>query len=109
MLDRARVSVIANTDEIRVLVQFELTPKAVANSSPGRGPHAGGPRGVEVFALKPLGIKHTFVCRNSEGVETIFGYRDATLSGFASSVNGARLPGVAKAQPWAGISERFQR
>jgi hypothetical protein len=28
----------------------------------------------------------------------IFGYRDATLSGFASSVNGAPLPRFAKAQ-----------
>ena len=30
-----------------------VTLKALANVSPGRGPHAGSPRGVEVFALKP--------------------------------------------------------
>jgi len=30
-----------------------ITLKALANFSPGRGPHAGSPRGVEVFALKP--------------------------------------------------------
>jgi hypothetical protein len=31
----------------------DVTLKALANFSPGRGPHAGSPRGVEVFALKP--------------------------------------------------------
>ncbi|HET9787478.1 MAG TPA: hypothetical protein VFP47_10110, partial [Pyrinomonadaceae bacterium] len=65
---------------------MNLTPKALANSSPG-------------FALKPWGLRCTFVCRNSEGVERLFGYRAATLSGFASSVNGARVPRVAKVQP----------
>jgi hypothetical protein len=39
----------------------------------------------------------------------IFGNRHATPSGFASSVNGARFPRVAKAQPWAGISQRLRR
>jgi hypothetical protein len=32
---------------------ISLTLKALANFSPGRGPHAGSPHGVEVFALKP--------------------------------------------------------
>jgi hypothetical protein len=51
----------------------------------------------------------TLFCRNSEGVATVFGYHDATLSGFASSVAGRVFPGLPKRQPWAGISERFQR
>src|SRR2546425_12433323 len=34
-------------------VSLRTTLKAFANSSPGRGPRAGSPHGVEVFALKP--------------------------------------------------------
>src|SRR5882672_12427796 len=51
--------------------------------------------------------------RNSEGVATGFVMRrteDATLSGLRPfSKNHIREPRVAKAQPWARISERFQR
>jgi hypothetical protein len=47
---------------------FCLTLKALANSSPGRGPRAGSPRGVEVFALKPWGYDARCLFRNSEGV-----------------------------------------
>ena len=35
--------------------------------------------------------------------------RDATLSELRLLCNYMRVPRVAKAQPWAGISERFQR
>ena len=73
---------------------LNLTPRALANSSPGS-------------ALKPWGKDARLFCRNSEGVETVFGYRDATLSGFASSVNGARLPRVAKAHPGLELANAF--
>ena len=39
--------------KIHACVQKRVTLKALASVSPGRGPHAGTPRGVEVFALKP--------------------------------------------------------
>lgn len=37
-----------------VLVQFEFNAEALPNSSPGRGPRAGSPRGVEV-RVEPWG------------------------------------------------------
>jgi len=46
--------------------------------------------------------------RNSEGVATVFGFRDATLSGFASSVNGPVTQGCQNATR-TGTSESFQR
>ncbi len=42
-----------------VRIRNRLTLKALANVSTGRGPHAGSPRGVEVFALKPWGSNVT--------------------------------------------------
>jgi hypothetical protein len=44
-----------------------LTLKAFANVSPGRGPHAGSPRGVGVFALKPWVKTSEEIVRNPEG------------------------------------------
>jgi hypothetical protein len=39
------------------LERADVTPKALANVSPGRGPRAGSPRGVGAFALKPWAQK----------------------------------------------------
>ena len=46
---------------------------------------------------------------NIKQLRQVFGDRDATLSGFAVSLKVARLPRVAKAQPWAEIGGRLQR
>jgi hypothetical protein len=46
-----------------------VTLKALASVSPGRGPRAGSPRGVEVFALKPWVQKmREEIVHNREGV-----------------------------------------
>ena len=49
--------------------------------------------------------------RNSEGVATVLRFNGRRRNSFrvAPSRNEMRFPRVAKAQPWAGIRERFQR
>ena len=75
---------------------MDLTLKALANSSPG-------------FALKPRVKIHVSFVATLKELRRVFVYLDATLSGFVSSVMRHVFRRVAKAQPWAGISERFQR
>src|SRR5262249_30707200 len=78
--------------------RFASTLKALGNSSPG-------------FALKPwVRVSTSFRC-NSEGVATAFGFSQpcATLSELRCNLLGPLSPGLPKAQPWAEISERFQR
>jgi hypothetical protein len=40
---------------------LQLTPKVLTNSSPGRGPHAGSPRGVEEFPTLGQSVVIDFV------------------------------------------------
>ena len=81
--------------------QLRFTLKAFANLSPG-------------FALKPWVKKAHLFRRNSEGVATGLRFggrrRNPDFVGVASSKTfGCVFPRVAKAQPRAEISERFQR
>jgi hypothetical protein len=75
-----------------------VTLKALANISPG-------------FALKPWVQKYP-----GRLFATLTGLRGSAVNKrrrnsfrVAPSRNGMRFPRVAKAQPWAGIGERFQR
>ena len=88
-----------------------VTLKALANASPGRGPHAGSPRGVKVFALKPWVQKcPRTLFATPKGLRG-FAVNECRRNSFgvAPSRNEMSFPRVAKAQPWAGIGERFQR
>src|SRR6266850_2499335 len=79
-------------------MSYGITLKAFANSSPG-------------FALKPWVQKtrKRFLATLKE-LRLLSG-RESRRNSFrvASSKNECIFPRVAKAQPWAGISERFQR
>ena len=101
-----------------------VTLKALANVSPGRGPRAGSPHGVGVFALKPWVQK-----RPRRLFATLKGLRGFAVSKrrrnsfrVAPSRNDAFSQGCQNATPgwnwrtlsalfifWAGISQRFQR
>jgi hypothetical protein len=75
-----------------------VTLKALANVSPG-------------FALKPWVQKFTRrLFANLKGLRG-FAVNKRRRNSFrvAPSRNEMRFPRVAKAQPWAGIGERFQR
>ncbi len=75
-----------------------ITLKAFANSSPG-------------FALKPWGESADLFSCNSEGVATALRLTNgaATPSELRLQKIEVRGPRVAKARPWAGTSQRFQR
>jgi hypothetical protein len=74
-----------------------VTLKALANVSPG-------------FALKPwVQKREEIVCNPERGCSALRYQRQRNSFKVAPSRNGIRFPRVAKAQPWAGIGERFQR
>ena len=72
----------------------------LANFSPG-------------FALKPRGQKaHVCLVATLKELRRLWisaRRRNPDFVGVASSIKETRFPRVAKAQPWAGISERLQR
>jgi hypothetical protein len=79
-------------------VVMALTLKALANFSPG-------------FALKPWvhDLPRKFFATLKELRQALDLRGDATLSGLRLTNTVLLLPRVARAQPWADISERFQR
>ena len=88
----------------------EITLKALANSSPGRGPHAGSPRGVEVFALKPWVQKsRNRLFANSEGVAKILRLRnhDATPSELRLLEMNGVFPGLPRRDPGLELANAF--
>jgi hypothetical protein len=91
--------------------KMDVTLKALANVSPSRGPRASSSRGLGAFALKPWVLK----CQRRL-FATLKGLRGFVVNKrrrnsfrVAPSRNEMRFPRVGKAQPWAGIGERFQR